>query len=407
MARNIPSYRKQKTKSGPRAFVELGGVRRYLGVHGSKESREAYGRLIAEWTANNGRLATDPDQITIVELIAEFWKFAEGYYANPNGDATSELECYRAAFKPLVAVYGKTPARDFGPISLKAVRRKMIDLGWCRSYINRQVFRTKRVFKWGASEELIDASVFHRLETVESLKLGRTDAPEPDRIEPVEASVVEATLPHLTPTVRAMVEVQRLTGMRPGEVCRMRVADLDMTGSVWVYSPEHHKTAYRGRSRKIYIGPKAQDVMRPYLGRGLQGYIFSPEQAEQERREAMHKACETPLSCGNTPGSNRQRRPQRRPGERYGPDAYNRAITYACRQAFPAPDGTKGEALKRWHRDHRWTPNQLRHSFATEVRREHGLEACQVLLGHAQADVTQVYAERDERRAVQVIAKVG
>ncbi len=44
-----------------------------------------------------------------------------------------------------------------------------------------------------------------------------------------------------------------------------------------------------------------------------------------------------------------------------------------------------------------WHANQLRHSKATEVRRQFGLEAAQVSLGHAKADVTQVYAERDAR----------
>ena len=42
-----------------------------------------------------------------------------------------------------------------------------------------------------------------------------------------------------------------------------------------------------------------------------------------------------------------------------------------------------------------WHPNQLRHNFATLARRQYGLEAAQVALGHSRADVTQVYAERD------------
>jgi site-specific recombinase XerC len=49
----------------------------------------------------------------------------------------------------------------------------------------------------------------------------------------------------------------------------------------------------------------------------------------------------------------------------------------------------------------------LRHSFATAIRKEHGLEAAQVLLGHARADVTQVYAERDEELAARVAEQVG
>jgi hypothetical protein len=41
------------------------------------------------------------------------------------------------------------------------------------------------------------------------------------------------------------------------------------------------------------------------------------------------------------------------------------------------------------------------------VRRAYGLEAAQVLLGHARADVTQVYAERDGRLAFRVAREIG
>jgi site-specific recombinase XerC len=60
-----------------------------------------------------------------------------------------------------------------------------------------------------------------------------------------------------------------------------------------------------------------------------------------------------------------------------------------------------------WRKVHHWHPNQLRHSFATRVRKEHGLEAAQVLLKHSHVDVTQVYAERNERLAATVTAQIG
>jgi len=63
--------------------------------------------------------------------------------------------------------------------------------------------------------------------------------------------------------------------------------------------------------------------------------------------------------------------------------------------------------LKEWRRAHHWHPHQLRHNYATNVRREFGLEAAQVLLGHTKADVTQIYAERDMTRAATVAAKIG
>ena len=54
-----------------------------------------------------------------------------------------------------------------------------------------------------------------------------------------------------------------------------------------------------------------------------------------------------------------------------------------------------------------WAPNQLRHTRGTEVRKRYGLEAAQVVLGHSQANVTQVYAERDQALAAKVAAEMG
>jgi site-specific recombinase XerC len=63
--------------------------------------------------------------------------------------------------------------------------------------------------------------------------------------------------------------------------------------------------------------------------------------------------------------------------------------------------------VEAWRKAHRWHPNQLRHSFATRVRKEYGLEAVQVVLGHSRADVTQVSAERDEALAARVATGIG
>jgi integrase len=54
-----------------------------------------------------------------------------------------------------------------------------------------------------------------------------------------------------------------------------------------------------------------------------------------------------------------------------------------------------------------WSPNQLRHAAATEIREKFGLEAAQVVLGHASADITQVYAERNQKLAAEVIKQIG
>src|SRR5262249_14494581 len=114
---------------------------------------------------------------------------------------------------------------------------------------------------WGVSEELVPETVYRALMTVNGLERGRTKARETEPVEPVPDDVIARTLVHLNSEVAGMVRVQRLTGMRPGEVFRLRPDQIDMTGTVWVFRPRQHKTAYRGKGRVVCIGPQAQEVL--------------------------------------------------------------------------------------------------------------------------------------------------
>ena len=59
------------------------------------------------------------------------------------------------------------------------------------------------------------------------LKAERSDATAEPDVLPVVDKHVDAVLPHVSPQIRAMVELQRFTGMRPGEVTIMRPCDID------------------------------------------------------------------------------------------------------------------------------------------------------------------------------------
>jgi integrase len=256
---------------------------------------------------------------------------------------------------------------------------------------------------------------------VKGLHKGRTEARESEPVLPVEENVIQATLHHLPPLVADMVRLQRLTGCRPEEVCLLRPCDIDTTGTVWAYRPESHKMMHHGRERVIFIGPRGQEILRPFLLRDKSTYCFCPSEGERKRREVAHERRLTPLAYGNRPGTNKSSKPKRTAGGRYDTASYRRAIYRACEVAFGMPENLrtepkneaaeqKAERLKlasQWRDKHCWAPNRLRHSAATEIRKRFGLEAAQVTLGHAAADVTQVYAERDLEKAAHVMALVG
>jgi integrase len=392
-------------KPSGRAYLRIRGRVRYIGKYGTPESLETYGRLVAEIAAQPDTPVASgsaPTNVTVVEIADAYWQFCQEYYRKKDGTPSGWLaHIHLVLHTHLTGSYGRTPAAEFGPRAFKAIRQTLVDADNSRPYVNKLMPIITRCFKWAVAEELIPASVYHGLTTVEGLKKGRTTAREPAPILPVEETLVAATLPHLPPIVADMVRFQRLTGCRPGEVCQLRPMDLNRSGEVWQYRPASHKTEHHGRERVIFVGPKAQAVILPYLLRDATAHCFSPAESETKRHVEMRARRKS-----NVQPSQRNRRVARRaraPKENYTKDSYARAIRRGVDKANKAilKDADNPTLLAYW------APNRLRHARATEIRRTYGLEAAQVILGHAKADVTQVYAERDHALAADVMKKIG
>ena len=136
----------------------------------------------------------------------------------------------------------------------------------------------------------------------------------------------------------------------------MRLVDIETTSEVFEYVPASHKMQRRGKQRRISIGPTGQEILSPYMRVERERFLFESSS-----------------------------------GECYSKDSYNRAVSRACRRA-----GVEA-----------WSPNQLRHTAATEIRKRFGLEASRVILGHSSAETTLIYAERDFEAAKAVIRQMG
>lgn len=397
------------------ARVRINGRDLYLGKFGSRESKAEYQRVIGDWLAGQ-----DPkrSRLKIDELALQFFAWADGYYRHPDGAPTNEVCNVREALGPLVRLFGNTLVQDFGPLRLKAVRSELVASGRCRTNINRIVHRIKRLFSWGVENELVRPELYHGLRAVSALRAGRTEARESDPVQPVDERIVTATLPALTAVLQAMVRLQLLTGARPGEICIIRPCDVSMrTDGVWTYRPARHKTEHRGKDRTIFIGPEGQEILRPFMERQPDAYCFSPTESEAERSAARRAARKSPM----TPSQQARIAKGRRLAVRYTKDSYRRAIARACEQAFGFPADLRGTARRdtperrsarlklaaAWRADHTWSPNQLRHTRATLLRERFGIETASVVLGHSGLKVTEVYAERNNKAAAEVMKQIG
>jgi integrase len=454
LANTVPKYRKHKASG--QAIVTLSGRDHYLGPWRTKASLVEYDRLIAEWLARGRQAEPDRAGLTVVELIARYWRHATAYYRK-HGRPTGERNNIRDALRPLKKLYGATLAEEFGPMRLKVVRSKMIEVGLCRTVINARVARIKRLYKWGVENELVSAEICNAILQVKGLAKGRHDVPERAKVKPVDQDVIEATLPHLPPVVTDMVRLQQLLACRPTEICILRPCDVDRSGDVWLYRPEEHKMEHEDRDRAILIGPRAQAILLPYLLRDARAYCFSPTESEAQRKAAMRARRKTKVQPSQLDRS--KSNPSKKPRNRYDHASYRTAVHRGCDKAFGEANGPvswdeltilaarrklnrrdmiRQGTRNRWKRAGsqaglfgkqelavetiaalkdgewyfkaaipRWSPNQLRHSAGTELRKRYGLEAAQVVLGHSKADVTQIYAERDLDKAAAIVREVG
>ena len=103
--------------------------------------------------------------------------------------------------------FGRTKVADFGPAKLKKVRQTMIEAGIVRTSINRNVGRIRRLFKWGAENELVPVNVHVALTTVSGLRHGRSEAVESSPVKPVPEADIEAVKPHVSRQVWALITV--------------------------------------------------------------------------------------------------------------------------------------------------------------------------------------------------------
>ena len=386
-----PRYRHHKARD--LAVVRIDGKDYYLGRYGSEESRLKYHRLLADWRAGllskgdseqkpaEGNLSRRHD-ITIVEIVAKYWEFAKEYYQKDDEFTQPGI---RIALRYLRQTFGHVKAKHFGPKALKVVRARMIADGHSRTYVNDNIARIKRCFRWGVEEEMVPGETYYALKALPSLAAGRSAARETEPIEPVDIKTVELTLVHLPRIIADMVQLQLLLGCRPSEILRMRPCEIDRSGDVWIYQPVRHKTEHRGKTRRILIGPKAQKILAPYLMRKPDKFCFCPQESlNWHPRKIREASCRREAAIA-------QGRKCRLPGKRYQIGSYRLAIIRACKKAGVSP----------------WSPNQLRHAWGTHVRSRFGLEAAQVVLGHTQARVSEIYAERYIALGERVVRAIG
>lgn len=347
------------------------GDQRYLGQWGSDEAAQCYRRFQIEWADGLASVQDAGRGLTVNALCVAYLIHAESYYRK-DGRATGEVAVIRAAIAEFRQVCGSA-IEDVDERDAEAMRRRMIDAGRARRTINHYMARVRGMLSWGASKRgagrrpLVPAEVVLAVRGVGQLRAGRSNARETAPRSAVRWADVERTLPHLAPRVPARgrvladaVRVQWLLGCRPGEICAMRIGDIDRTRPEWRYAvPGGGKNAHRGLAGVYWIGPRAQAILAPYMHGGPGRQVF-----------ALPRGDGQPIRLTTA--------------------RYRRAIALACRAAMVP----------------HWIPHQIRHARATEIGRVYESDAAAAAAIGDTEDVTrEIYRGQPGEAAKRRIAR--
>jgi len=294
------------------------------------------------------------------------WHGAEAEYPPRPGSRTTEAGNMAYALTDLRKTISVEPdgsprhvanlrPDELRPGDLRACQQHMIDAGRCRSECNKRKNKILRWVRWLVEYEHADANIIARLEVVKAIKVSHPTVRNRKRVEDVPAEVVAATLRCCDPELRRAIQVQKLAGMRPGELIAMRVCYLHAGPSgrnLWAYRPLWHKTADKVRFRReIPLGPKAIELLREQASTmGEEMGLFGPtvpKLGDQQDQRAIWRWKTV--------------------------NGYYQAVKRASKRAKVAE----------------WYPNQLRHATLTEASNAAGLETAASIGGHTDTKTTR------------------
>jgi integrase len=355
---DVPNYLHHKaTGLGYARLAGRNGRPTYFpGAYGSRESKDAYDAAVADWLKNGRQApAAEPAPVrsletTIVaDLVNAFLDYKqEKRLYTKYGRETSERYSLDCAFRVLLDKYEREPTGAIGLPQMQVLRQAMVDLGWAEGTVKRHMQRVRSLFVWGRQQtpKLVPDGATY----VQREGLGRKSVVRGRRTEqrkPPDPKAVAAVERAACPTIRAMIGLQRMTGMRSQGVCELRPCDIDRSRKVWLYTEPIELAAKTGRERH-HLGPRCQKILQPFLD-------ATPSETARVFRTELRPGANT------TGGWTRS--------------YYRRTIANLC------------EALQVEH----WFPHQLRHAHGTMIENRYGREAARKRLGHTHQNTTAIY----------------
>lgn len=401
----VPSMLRHGPSGQAICMLPLGGGKRrmvYLGPFDSAEAKARYREVVAEFvagidvdTASAKAPPASPTWPTVAHLVRRFLEHAHDYYRNADGVVSREVVNFTQAARSLLDALRDRTTDGLTCLDLAEVRRVRAATEFackldekdepiagtgklpCRGYINSTMRRVRAIIRWGTEQGLVPGDVYHALTAFRALGIGRGGVRETEPVEAVTRAQVDAVLPHLPPILATAIELLWWSGMRAGELCDLRMRDVERGPDVWVFRPAKHKGTWKGRERLVRFGPRCIELLRPLLTANPDAYLFTPTKAMRERKAIWRAERKTKVPPSQAKRDTKNARKPRTYGDQFDVATLRRAVHRACDEA-KVP---------------RWGLHRLRHAAGTRLVLAAGDEAARVQLGHADERMTRRYSK--------------
>lgn len=259
----------------------------------------------------------------------------------------------RKTFELAADFYPNSSTDDWDAEVLEAFQ-KFLNEHYTITGIKKHINFFRQVFNWGMRKHLVSSVVCFELSQVPPLRPDRCRK-NPKRTV-INRRVFESQLKYYPRVIADMMQMQLLTGMRPNEVCQVNLSEIDKTlfSDRWIYAPQLHKTAWRGKERNILFGQSVREII---------------DRNASQWRDAVFVSV-------------KKRKPYTEPN-------YARTIS----------------KIQKKYSLQKFVPYQLRHTAFTEVAAEFGIELADVFVGHCTKGIAAVYDHSELERQWFVVSR--
>ena len=253
---------------------------------------------------------------------------------NTRHRSPATVDFYRMRLKRFCEAYNARELASLTPLEIDE-HLAAAGAGMSDSTQHHNAVALERLQKFAIQHSLLDKPVFGILEKP---RVGRRDrVPTPGE--------TEALLVKASPAFRLIYSALRQCGARPGELCRVTIADVDRTNRM--ITLKEHKTAHRtGQPRRIPIGRKLGVLLDQAIGDRTEGPVFLCQSGRAWRVENLSRTYSRLRDLAGLPKD---------------------LVLYLAR-----------------------------HECGTKICREKGIEYARRLLGHSNISTTQRYVHLDD-----------